>query len=279
APVNLTCALFSLAQAPVPSSPVKTAERNVLLIEEYDSLSVAIKSALTKFAPHHRFHAVRSLAEARPAALEQNPELIILDFDPPHPGAIAFFGEMRGVLPETRVLLIAAGVTPELTAERGANGALQFLEKPYELVEFGAAVQALLGPWMETGIPRGTLRDLALDDVALLALSSPRNVVVEVRADENRTGELCVRNSQITHARTTDAEGKRALVEMLTWSNPHFIENIASEGAPRTIHDPWAATLIEALHEAKLKHARPAPAEPKVPAQPAVAPTKTGPKI
>jgi len=263
----------------VPSSPVKTAERNVLLIEEYDALSVAIQSALTKFAPHHRFHAVRSLAEARRAALEQKPELIILDFDPPYPGAIAFFGEMRGVLPETRVLLIAAGVTPELTAERGANGALQFLEKPFELVEFGAAVQALLGPWMETGISRGTLRDLALDDVALLALSSSRNVVIEVRADENRSGELHVRNGQITHARTTDAEGKGALVEMLTWSNPHFIENIASEGAPRTIHDPWAATLIEALLEAKLKRARPAPAEPKVPAQPAVAPTKTGPKI
>src|SRR5947207_3293018 len=133
---------------------------------------------------------------------------------------------------------------------------------------------------METGISRGTLRDLALDDVALLALSSPRNVVVEVQADEGRTGELQVRDSQITHARTTDAQGKRALVEMLTWNNPHFIENIAPESAPRTIHDPWAATLIEALREAKKpKHGRPVTVEPKVPAQPAVAPTKTGPKI
>src|SRR5256885_16029243 len=187
---------------------------------------------------------------------------------------------MRGVLPETRALLIAAGVTPELTAERGANGALQFLEKPFELVEFGAGVQALLGPWMETGISRGTLRDLALDDVALLALSSPRNVVIEVRADEDRTGESHVRNSQITHARTTEAEGKRALVEMLTWNNPHFIENIASRSAPRTIHDPWAETLTEALREAKkTKRPRSAPTAPEVPAKPAVAATKTGPKI
>src|SRR5207302_7209150 len=230
--------------------------------------------------PHHSLPGVRSRADAPRSDLEQNPKLIFLDFDPPYPGAIAFFGEMRGVLPETRVLLIAAGVTPELTAERGVNGALQFLEKPFELVEFGAAVQALLGPWMETGMSRGTLRDLALDDVALLALSSPRNVAVEVRADEGRTGEFHVRNGQITHARTTDAEGKRALVEMLTWNNPHFIENIASEAAPRTIHDPWAATLIEALHEVKKsKHARPAPAEPKVPAKPAAAATKRGPKI
>jgi DNA-binding response OmpR family regulator len=264
----------------VPSSPVTTAQHNVLLIEEYDALSVAIQSALKKFAPHHRFHAVRSLPEARRAALEQKPELIILDFDPPHPGAITFFGEMRGVLPETRVLVIAAGITPDLIAERGANGALQFLEKPFELVEFGAAVQALLGPWMETGMSRGTLRDLALDDVAVLALSTLRNVVIEIRAEEGRTGELHVRNSQITHARSTEAEGKRALVEMLTWRDPQFIENIASESAPRTIHDPWAATLIEALREAKKpKHARPAPAEPNAPAKPPVAATKTGPKI
>jgi DNA-binding response OmpR family regulator len=264
----------------VPPSPVTPTQRNVLLIEEYDALSVAIQSALKKFAPLHRFHAVRSLAEARRAALEQKPELIILDFDPPHPGAIAFFGEIRGVLPETRVLVIAAGITPDLIAERGANGALQFLEKPFELVEFGAAVQALLGPWMETGTLRGTLRDLALDDVAVLALSTPRNVVIEVRAGENRTGELHLRNSQITHARTAEAEGKRALVEMLSWSDPHFIENIASESAPRTIHDPWAATLIEALREAKKsKHTRPAPAEPKMPAKPAVVATKKGPKI
>ena len=67
---------------------------------------------------------------------------------------------------------------------------------------------------------------------------------------------------------------------MLSWSDPHFIENIASESAPRTIHDPSAVTLIEALHEAKrLKQARPARAEPSVPAQPAAVATKTGPKI
>src|SRR5436305_10668147 len=67
---------------------------------------------------------------------------------------------------------------------------------------------------------------------------------------------------------------------MLTWSDPHFIENIACESAPRTIHDRWAATLTEALREEKkTKGARPAPAEPKVPAKPAVAATKPGPKI
>ena len=264
----LKCAQFSLCQAPVLSSSTKTAKRNVLLIEEYDALSVAIESALTKFAPQHQSHAVPSLAEARRFALEHKPELIILDFDPPLPGAIAFFGEMKGVLPETRVLALIAGVPPDLIAERGANGALQFLKKPFELVEFGAAVQALLGPWMETGTPRGTLGDLALDDVTVLALSTPRNIFIEVRAGENRTGELHLRNNQIIHARAGDADGKRAIAEMLAWTDPHFIENIGSESVPRTIHDPWATTLIEALREAKnLKRTRPTPAQRAVTGQ------------
>ena len=109
-----------LRQSPVPSSSTKIAKRNVLLIEEYEALSVAIESALTKFAPQHQLHAVPSLGEARRFALEHKPDLIILDFDPPLPGAIAFFGEMKCVLPETRVLALIAGVPPDLIAERGA---------------------------------------------------------------------------------------------------------------------------------------------------------------
>jgi DNA-binding response OmpR family regulator len=276
----LKCGLFSLPQASVPLSSTKTAQPSVLLIEEYDALSVAIQSALTKFAPQHRFQAVSSLPEARQVALEHKPELIILDFDPPLPGAIAFFGEMKGVLPDTRVLALVAGVPPDLIAQRGANAALQFLTKPFELVEFGAAVQALLGPWMETGTPRGSLRDLALDDVAVLALSSPRNIFIEVHAGENRTGELHIRNNQIVHARAGDIDGTRAIAKMLAWSDPRFIENIDSEAAPRTIHDSWATALIDALREGKqLKSAHSAPPEPQLPTKAVAAVAKAGPKI
>ena len=107
-------------------------ERSVLLVEEYPALAIAIESALKKFGPQHRTHIATSLAEARAIALERKPELIILDFDPPHPGAIAFFEELQSALPSSRVLVIAAGISPEIASERGSNGALQFLEKPFE---------------------------------------------------------------------------------------------------------------------------------------------------
>ncbi len=39
-------------------------QRNILLLEEYDALAVAISSALKKFAPQHFGAVARSLAEA-----------------------------------------------------------------------------------------------------------------------------------------------------------------------------------------------------------------------
>ena len=70
------------------------------------------------------------------------------------------------------MIVIASGTSPEFAAERYGPNAIQFVEKPFELADFGAAVQALLGPWTEasSGDSRGTLRDLNLRDLVPLAV-------------------------------------------------------------------------------------------------------------
>lgn len=229
----------------------KTAEHSLLLIEEYDALAVAIESALKKFAPRHRVHVARSLAEARTIALAQGPGLIILDFDPPHPGALVFFEQMRSALPDTRVLVIAAGTPHDLPAERGSRGTLQFLEKPFELVDFGAAVQALLGPWRGTGTSRGTLRDFAFVDAVALGCLAGGDSVIQLQAGEGRSGQLHLHNGHIVHAATSEVEGERALVEMLSWKSESFTEMPRVGMTRHTIQAPWIPTLITALREAR----------------------------
>ena len=54
---------------------------------------------------------------------------------------------MRSTNAEARVLVIAAGISNEIAGEWRSLGALQFIKKPFEVADFGAAVQALLGPW------------------------------------------------------------------------------------------------------------------------------------
>jgi DNA-binding response OmpR family regulator len=260
----------------VPASAT-TAEHSILLVEEYDALAVAIESALKKFAPRHRVHVARSLTEARTLALAHGPGLIILDFDPPHPGALAFFEQMRSSLPDTRVLVIAAGTPRDLPAERGAQGALQFLEKPFELIDFGAAVQALLGPWRETGTSRGTLRDLAFVDAIALGCLAGGNSVIQLQAGGDRSGQLHLQNGHIVHAATSEAEGERALVDMLCWNNGSFTEMPRVGVARHTIQHPWIPTLITALREARKR--QPVAILPRT-VEPESAPSKkTGPKI
>ncbi|MDQ2867017.1 MAG: response regulator [Verrucomicrobiota bacterium] len=264
----------------MPSPSITTTGRSVLLVEEYDALAVAIRSALQKFAPHHRAHVVCTLADAKRVASTEQPELIIVDYDPPQSGAIAFFQEMRDTLPHSRALVIAAGISREILAERGSECALQFLEKPFELVEFGAAVQALLGPWMETGTSRGTLERLGVGDIAMLAALHGGTPVVQIRDGSDRAGHLHFANGQLLHAAAEDREGERAFIEMLTWSDLRFSEAPRSLDTKQTIQRPFASVYAESLREAK--RLRPLPAKAKtagttVAASPAI--EKTGPQI
>ncbi|MBV9009726.1 MAG: response regulator, partial [Verrucomicrobia bacterium] len=260
---------------PASASPT---EHSVLLIEEYDALAVAIESALKKFAPQHRVLIARTLPEARNLALAHGPGLIILDFDPPHPNALAFFDQLRTALPDTRVLVIAAGTPHDLPAERADRGMLQFLEKPFELVDFGAAVQALLGPWRETGASRGTLRDFALIDAVALGCLAGGDSVIQLQAGEKRSGQIHFHNGHVVHATTSDKEGEDALVEMLCWEEVSFIEMPRISIPRHSIHKPWIPALADVLRA--VKHRRPAPSRPHAAApEEKQTPAKTGPKI
>src|ERR1700732_4197246 len=111
---------------------------------------------------------------------------------------------MQGVHADARALIIAAGVPGEIVAERRSFGALQFIEKPFEVAEFGATVQALLGPWRESesAVSRGILRFLGLPDIVLLQCAGGRSVTVEVKGNAGRSGAVHILDGQISHAET-----------------------------------------------------------------------------
>jgi DNA-binding response OmpR family regulator len=255
-------------------SPAGTAP-SVLLIEEYDALASAITSALKKFAPRHRTRVVESIGDAEAAAREVRPQLFVIDFDPPQANAIEFLQRMSAAHPDARVLAIASGISPELASERYGKNAIQFIEKPFELADFGAAVQALLGPWTETrsGDSRGTLRDLNLQDFIPLQGVSGANAILEIESAGERTGELHFADGQICHAAASGLSGMSALHAMLRWGNTRGKETERELDAPRTIQGPWQHNFREALRATKPRaEDRPAPAPPPdvVPAPSAV---------
>ncbi|MDB6147007.1 MAG: Acetoacetate metabolism regulatory protein AtoC, partial [Spartobacteria bacterium] len=245
---------------PASQSPIgTTSQGSILLIEEYDALASAITSALKKFAPRHVTHVARSLAEAKTIAQKIAPSLIVIDFDPAFAGLSAFLQKMQASHPDARVLVIAGKIPREIATESRSFGALQFVGKPFDVPDFGAAVQALLGPWTEseTARPRGTLLSLGLPDVLLAQSAGARTVAMEIKNDAGKSGEIHLRQGVVAHAEAGKKAGPEALREMLAWSDIEVREREKPRASRLTVDGGWMELVIEAFQIAKARQTPP----------------------
>jgi CheY-like chemotaxis protein len=229
-------------------TPADAARPSVILLEEYDALSAALIAALKKFAPGHGISVAMSLPEAESLAKKHPPELFVIDADPPWPGITDFLDKMRTAHPNARGLLIGVGIPREIAAERGSTGALQFVEKPFELPNFGAAVQALLGPWRESvsATARGNLGALTPIDIVLLHYAASANVIVDFRAGKTHVGEIHICGGQPSHAEAGKLVGSEALREIVTSPELRMRERSAPAVAQRSIGTDWTNIVVEA---------------------------------
>jgi DNA-binding response OmpR family regulator len=253
-----------------------TSQGSILLLEEYDALAAAISSALHKFAPHHVVHVASSLADAGALARKIDPALFVIDFDPPFPGLTVFLQEMRDLSPEAKALIIASKVPRKILSEARSVSALQFVGKPFDVPEFGAAVQALLGPWTEaeTATPRASLQSLGLPEILLAECAGARTVALEIENGSGKSGEILVREGRLSHAETGKKKGADAFRQMAAWENIEVRELDEPRLPGRSIGEDWTGLLIEAFREIRAN--RPKPAEKIVPPTPR---PKTGKKI
>jgi DNA-binding response OmpR family regulator len=245
---------------------------SIVLLEDYPALATAIASALKKFAPAHATHTARSLKELEALATELRPELLLIDVDPPWPKLTQLLGKLRSSHPGTRALVLGATIPAEISQHVGKQRALQFLQKPFDVAELGAAVQALLGPWAnaEREELRGTLRCFNAIDAALLQCASGRSVVLEVvKKNGAKSGELHFVDGQLRHAENGRRSGVEALEELFSWKEADIKEKdkIARTSSKRTIPAPWTEAFVLALQGAGVEEPQPPPAKAKAEAK------------
>jgi DNA-binding response OmpR family regulator len=223
---------------------------------------------------------VDSLTEAEASLVESSARLLIVDFDPPRTDTIEFLQRLSAAHSDVRMLAIASGVPDTLNTQRQGPSAIQFIDKPFELAEFGAAVQALLGPWTNatSGDSRGSLRNLSARDLVPLQCLNLATAVLHLRSGAERAGEIHFLEGQITHAATGNFTGVGALHQMLGWNDPRAHETEPVVDGPRTIQGGWQAVLLEAFrHAVAPVKEEPAPIPARVSA-PIPDPPKTVPK-
>jgi DNA-binding response OmpR family regulator len=257
---------------PASHSPIgTTSQGSILLIEEYDALAAAITSALRKFAPTHHVHVARTLTEAKAAAKSLKPELFVIDFDPAFPGLTSFLQKIQKTHADACALIIAGKLPPKLVGATRAACALQFVEKPFDVQDFGAAVQALLGPWRrsETATTHSTLEDLSLAELLIAQCAGARTVAVEVSNGNGKSGEILLKQGTPTHAEVGRKSGGDALREMLNWRNVEVRERERPRSTQRSIDDTWPELIVQSVRppQPKKRIAPPKAVLPKAPVQ------------
>jgi DNA-binding response OmpR family regulator len=272
---------------PSASNDISTFGGTILLIEEYGALSAALTSALKKFAPRHGVFAVASVAEAESSLQNVCPDLLVIDVDRASTGLTEFLTEARKLCPFAKVMALGAGVSRDLASSYRPFGAVHFVPKPFEISDFGAAVQALLGPAVE---PRATLASLGAADVTLVHCTAGRTTLLQVKGSNSKVGEIYIIDGQVVHARTAKRKDQAALEEMFGWSEPG-LEEQQPVPVRRTIRDDWGEVFLDAVADARPRSVRsrptpipvpkaaPPPPPPPTPAVAPVVPAKTGKKI
>ena len=179
--------------------------------------------------------------------------LAICDLQLPDMDGLEVLRHMKDARPTTEVIVVTGYGSVQKAVEATKAGAFYFVEKPFELVDFGAAVQALLGPWTEaiSGDSRGTLRDLNLRDFIPLECVSGATAVLTISAPGDRAGEIHFLGGHICHASALGLNGIDALHEIMRWRNARGAETERAVEGPRTIHGPWLHVFLEALEAAK----------------------------
>jgi len=250
----------------VPSTARSTSSGGILLIEEYDALAAAIRSALKKFAPQSAVVVARTLDEAAASLQSATPDLIIIDFDPAFSGLTTFLLQARKNCPDASAILIGSGIKSDTALEFRRFGAVQFLPKPYEIADFGATVQTLLAIDVEE--THATLHSLGVADVTLAQCAGARSIVLEVEADGKR-GEIYIQDGEIVQAKTGQRKDGPALKEMFAWNDAKIIETEAAGSTKRSIRETWIDIFFSSLNEPKPRRipARVQPVPPPPPVE------------
>ena len=106
---------------------------SVVLVVDDDPAVVQSLTALLEMETEHRVLSATSPREALEAARLQALDLVISDFLMPDMDGIAFLLEVRGLYPESTLVLLT-GYADKENAIRGINevGIFQYLEKPWD---------------------------------------------------------------------------------------------------------------------------------------------------
>lgn len=183
-------------------------------------------------------------------------DLVVSDLRMPGLDGLSFISTVTQKYPKTRCILMTAHGDTETRNRSMSNGAVSFLEKPFDLDKFITEVNRHLSP---SGFTGRSLVGFSLLDILQLVSMSQQSVTMTVRSGGS-VGSMYIEDGVLIHAETDRGKtGSKAAYEIVGWSDGDIASSrgVASD-CKRTISIPLMTFLMEAAkHQDEVKRLKP----------------------
>lgn len=125
---------------------VRLAALKILIVDDQPS-NVLLLEGILQEEDYMAYRSITDSREALPVFLEYRPDLVLLDLQMPYLDGFEVMKQLRGyVMPEDflPVLVLTANITPEAKRRALAEGATDFLTKPFDATEVLLRIRNLL---------------------------------------------------------------------------------------------------------------------------------------
>lgn len=220
------------------------AKRTVLIVDDELTLLRNLRDALRRQGDELEVLTAGRADEALELMQLTEVDLVVTDFRMPGQDGISFIAEISRQYPNTRCILMTAHGDTETKNRSLANGAVSFIEKPFDLDFFLSEVNRHLSPSGFTG--RGLVGFSLLDILQLVSMSQ-QSVTITVHS-ASAVGTLYIEDGVLVHAETSDGmKAMRAAYEVVSWSDGDIASSRGvSKGLKSTINMPLMNFLMEA---------------------------------
>lgn len=227
----------------------------ILIVEDDFKLSEMIKTHLQNVLPQASPMIARSVAEAHVFIYQYEFSAFLIDTGLPDGSGLEFIVDLQTVLPEARILIMAEVPYAEIESQIQQLGAMQFLQKPFDILALEQELHTLLPEAEEKPTFQGSLRQLRLVDLIQVKCLGHDSCKLHITGPGGVRGVVVIDHGTILNAETDTQTGAAAFNQVLSWKGGVFYEEEFRGSVEVNIEGRWEMVLMEAVRLSDECHA------------------------
>ncbi|MDK3161850.1 response regulator [Kamptonema cortianum] len=222
----------------------------IMILEDDAVLQSMIREHFTKaLEGRAKLLFARSIHEAQILLSNYEVYFFVVDINLPDGDGVDFMCDVKTVDPIAKFIVMTAAPLPGSREKAAGLGAVNFLEKPFEIETLCDVIADELDGHTEEGGEsfRGTLKQLCLPDIIQIKCMSNATCIIQIVSSQNITGAIHIIGGEIVHAQTARNLGVDAFNEIISWRGGIFSEHELVDVPGQTIMGHWQGLLLDAL--------------------------------